>query len=367
MIAWLLLLSCRPAPDPGLTVAQVQGYVPSGTADREAWAGAVHQAIRAAGQPVDEDHVCQVLAVIEQESGYAPDPAVPGLAGIALRELEQSAAERLGRLGDDALELLLDVTPEGSEVSFRERLAKVRTERDLDRLYRDLVRHHEGRLWGLSTARAVLAPGLAERENPVTTAGSMQVAVAWALEHPAERGQSTDEVREALYTVPGGVHYGTKRLFDQDAPYREPIHRFADYNAGVWASRNAAFQERVADLSGEKLTLDGDLLVYNRRGRARRQQDGETVGALFAWVATGVPDLDNKRVRADLELEKSAKFEQTATWRAVQEAWSATHGEPRYARVPEVTLDSPKLAGTWTTATFAKRVQKRYDACRARR
>ena len=66
----------------------------------------------------------------------------------------------------------------------------------------------------------------------------------------------------------------------------------------------------------------------------------------------------------DARLEKSKRFEQTAAWRAVKDAWRTKHQkEPAYARLPDVKLHSPKLSRELSTAWFARSVQRRYDAC----
>jgi len=360
----LLLLACRsPTADPGFTVEQVSSYVRAGTDEPETWARAVRSALVLAEQPVDEDHVCQVLAIVEQESGYEADPVVPGLAGIVEKELEQALKDKLGVLAGWTGGAVLDVAPVGEERTFRDRLRTVRTERDLDELFQAIVAHHEGRAPAVGTVVRAVAPRLTERLNPISTAGSMQVKVDWAQAHPVSRGMDPKAVRASMYSVEGGVRYGTLRLF-ATADYADPIHRFADFNAGPYASRNAALQEQLAVLEGTELTLDGDLLRYNGRGRPQRSQDGETYRAAVAFAATR--GVDAGQVHRDLTLEKGPGLETTATWAMAKAAYRETAGELSFARVPVVQLDSPKLRGSWTTASFAERVQRRYDQCLAR-
>lgn len=363
----LLALACgAPAPtDPGLSPEQLVAHVRSDAEDPLLWATAVRDALVAAGRTPDADHACQVLATIEQESGYEADPEVPGLADIVMRELEAEVDEKLGFLGPKALELVIDVGPEG-QPTFRERLQGVRTERELDRVFRDLVAFHSDKAPVVAGALRLFFPKLEERLNPISTAGSMQVKVAWAQAHPQSRGMDREAVRDALYTLPGGVLYGTLRLFDHEAAYDDPIYRFADFNAGQYASRNAAFQDALAVVTGHELDPDGDLLMYSGRGKAKKTV-GQTLGALHAWRDAAAPELGDDALFRQVKKEKSAAFEGTIVWQGVRSAYAEQQGaEAPYARVPEVSLDSPKLRGDWTTETFATRVKRRYRDCLAR-
>jgi hypothetical protein len=365
MIAWiasLLACTCATPPDPGLSVEEIARHVRKDADDRVGWATDVRDAIRRAGELPDEDHVCQVLAIIEQESGYDPDPAVPDLGAIAEAELDAELAS-LGPLSGLGKSALLDPVAEGQTLSFAERLRAVQTERDLDRLFREIVDFHQGRVPGASRVASQVFPKLMDRLNPVATAGSMQVSVAWARERAKADGEEVAGVRDQLYERRGGVRYGTARLFAHEARYDDPIYRFADYNAGFYASRNAAFQELVGKLTERELTLDGDLLLWTAAGKPR-DLDGQSVAALLAWRERSANDLTERRLRADLRLEKEAAFEQTDTWAKVRaDAATRLGAAPPYARLPDVSLDSPKLRKDRTTAWFAERVDARYRDC----
>lgn len=360
----LLLLACRTSPpETELDVDQVTTSVRSGPPESRRWAQAVITGLRAAEQPIHRSQVCQVLAVIEQESGYQANPPVPGIAGMVREEL----AERLRSLGplqDDALDALLAIRAPDSELTYEQRLEAARNERDLDLLYREVLDHAADTVPVIGSMTQALLPGVLERLNPVTTVGSMQVRVDYALEHRRAADVPRKALRDHLYTLEGGVLFGTLRLFDGAQGYDAPIYRFADYNAGPYSSRNAAFQRQLQTITGQPVTADGDLLVYNDRGRPRADQNGETVRVLTDWAQTLEPPLPRSRILADLEHEKSARFERTDTWGAVRTAFAEKMGrEPAYAIVPDVALDSPKLQGAWSTSTFANRVDRRYRDC----
>jgi hypothetical protein len=87
----------------------------------------------------------------------------------------------------------------------------------------------------------------------------------------------------------------------------------------------------------------------------------------LAFRVAFAPELSERDVRADARLEKQSEFESTDTYRAVKRVYQARQGTtPAYARMPQVTLRSPKLSRERTTAWFAESVDRRFNACLAR-
>ena len=351
----------KPA-DPGLSVDQIAGFIRAGVDDKPAWAAAVRQGLLDVDRMPNEDHVCQVLAIIEQESSYQADPPVPNLAEVVEKELN-AKVEEYGFLGKFTAAELLSATPSGQAKSFGERLKEVKTEQDVDRLFREMMDFHQQRIPLLAESVDLFAPRLDEKFNPITTAGSMQVSVGFAIEQGAEEGLDATEVRDRLYTIQGGVKYGIARLFAHEADYAKPAYRFADYNAGMYSSRNAAFQRQLATITGRELAPDGDLMIGKKPGTPSKT-DGESLVALLVWRARFAPDLAEVQLRKDVRLEKTLEFEQTETWRRVRATFKEKQGkDPSYAVLPTVALDSPKLKQGLSTKWFAERVEKRYKDC----
>jgi hypothetical protein len=357
-----------PAPRPAsLGAADIAALIDPHVRDRAAWGQAVADALAATRLPPDRPSACAVLAVIGQESGFQEDPVVPGLARLVEARLE-SYRSKLGPLGRPLFARLLAGHSPSDPRSFEERLHHVRTERDLDRVFRDLLADYQNDHPAAFEA-ATLAGKLFDLESlsdldPITTAGPMQVSVRFAETWARDHGRNPD-VREALYTRAGGVLYGTARLFTHEAGYAKMIFRFADYNAGVYTSRNAAFQQQLGKLMGVALAPDGDLLRYRKDG-SPSDDDSKTLQALRTFRERLAPTISEDQVEADALKEKTLAFERTATYQAVKAAYATRVGPPEYAVLPDVVLESPKMTRKLSTAWFAQSVDRRFEACLAR-
>ena len=378
LVALVMLVSCvqhqpvtpppspvAPAPPERFGVAEIARMIPSRIPDREGWARDLLASLKAHDLRPTLQNVASILAVIEQESGFQANPTVPGLAKLVEKQLNDYAS-KLGPLGPPTVRALLEARVPGTPTTFRTRLQQARTERDLDRLFRELLRYYETG-FPKTFAAANLLGGLIsstrlEDFNPITTAGCMQVSVRFAHEQAKKEGKSLLEVRDALYTRRGGLHYGVARLLGYDAGYKLPLYRFADYNAGLYASRNAALQDQLARLTGLELVPDGDLLAYNRQGDPLPDET-RSLHAMLAFREKYAPTLSEAQLRRDVQKEKTLSLEHTDTWRALKAAYERVTGQhPSYARLPEVTLRSPKLSAERSTAWFARSVDKRYQA-----
>jgi len=198
--------------------------------------------------------------------------------------------------------------------------------------------------------------------NPVRTGGPMQVAIAFAEQHAAARPYPypvATDLRAEVFTRRGGLYFGIAHLLDYPADYDRPLYRFADFNAGHYASRNAAFQNAVSIASGIALDLDGDLVL-------RGPDAGRRTGATEAALRSLAPrlGLDQDAIRAALAQEKEARFARSAVYRKVFEAAEQAHGRPLpRAVVPRIQLKSPKITRQLTTEWFATRVDERHRRC----
>lgn len=198
--------------------------------------------------------------------------------------------------------------------------------------------------------------------NPVRTGGPMQVSIGFAEAQARRRPYPypvKDSIRREVFTRRGGLYFGAAHLFDYEAPYDDVLYRFADFNAGRWASRNAAFQNAVSVASGVPLVLDGDLLLPSSGPDRRQGQTELAVNALATKLGMGT-----NAIFSDLERGSEPGFENSRLWRRLFEIADAREGKPLpRAVMPRITLESPKITRKLTTEWFATRVDQRYERC----
>jgi hypothetical protein len=147
------------------------------------------------------------------------------------------------------------------------------------------------------------------------------------------------------------------------AGYPDPLYRFADFNAGRYASRNAAFQKAVTLVSGIPLELDGDLVRFDRGKVAA--EPGSTELAVRTLASR--LDMSPERIRGELELGRDKEFERSRLSERLFELADRVNGKPvARATVPRIALRGAKITRKLTTEWFATRVATRYKACLGR-
>jgi hypothetical protein len=344
----IFLAGCSLAPpreppiDPDLARAEIGERIPATVANRDGWAIDMFAAFEALEVRPTPRNICAVVAVVQQESGFQIDPVVAGLPAMARREID----ERAGRyhIPDALVSLALNVrSPNG--LSYAERLRQARTERTLSDMFDDFI------------GTVPLGHQLFADLNPVRTGGPMQVSIVFAESHVKTRRYPyplTDGVRREVFTRRGGLYFGIAHLLDYPVSYDSMLYRFADFNAGHYASRNAAFQQAVSSLSKTRLAIDGDLL---REGSSEPSQTELAVRKLGDRLG-----LDERQIRRDLEREKAHEFEETGLYRKVFELADERGPAPR-AVVPGIRLQSVKIIRKLTTDWYARRVDDRYRRC----
>lgn len=334
-----------PAPRPDEVKAKIVQLIPSSIPDRKGWAGDIYAAFDALEITPNNENICSVLAVTVQESTFQATPPVPGLAKIAREEIYRRAS-RL-HVPRFVVNAALDVrSPNGK--TYSERLNAVRTEEQLSAIFDDFL------------SIMPLGKQLFGTLNPVKTGGPMQVSIKFAedrrWDYPFEYKGS---IRDEVFTRRGGMYFGIAHLLDYPASYTQPLYRFADFNAGWYASRNAAFQNAVARASGTKLALDGDLIIH---GSSKAGQTERAVRSL-----AGKLDMSETAIRNALERGDTHGFEKTSLYERVFALAEKRVGKPLpRAVLPGIRLESPKITRNLTTAWFANRVNDRHLACMKR-
>ena len=353
LTACALIAGCAtqaPAPpsrNPADVRAQIVRLMPAKARNREGWATDITAAFAALKINPNTQNICATLAVAEQESGFVADPVVPGLGRIARGEIDKRADEH--HVPQLVVRGALALSSSNGK-SYADRIAAVRTERELSLIYEDLI------------GRVPMGKRLFADSNPVHTGGPMQVSIAFAERQARDKPYpyaTNDSIRHEVFTRRGGLYFGIAHLLDYPVSYDRMLYRFADYNAGFYASRNAAFQNAVTIASGIPLALDGDVLSYDS------DKPGATELAVRSLGRT--LDLSDREIRRALERGERFDFERTDVYeRVFARADELSNKTLPRALLPRIDLKSPKITRKLTTEWFATRVDGRYRECLAK-
>lgn len=327
--------------------AVIDSALPAAVPDRVGWVADISGAFTKLGLPPTRDNACAVVAVIEQESAFQVDPVVPGLGKLALRTLDERASHAGVPL--PLVHAALDLKSSDGR-TYRERIKAARTEKQLSDVYEDFI------------GRVPLGHRLFESWNPIRTRGPMQVNVAFAQQFEAIKPYPYHDSRrtldQELFTRRASVYFGVAHLLAYQAPYDRYLYRFADYNAGQYSSRNAAFQRAASIVARMPLPADGALIAVNPDARSA----GSTERVLLA-IAPQLR-LSERDIHEALEESRSRSFENTALYRRVFALADRKSGRrlPR-AILPRIRLQGPKIQRRLTTGWYARRVNERFERC----
>jgi hypothetical protein len=321
----------------------IERSLPGSVSDKPGWTDDIYAAFTTQQIEPTQENVCAVVAVIEQESGFHVNSVVPGLPSIAWKEIHTRADHSLvpWMLVRGALELK---SPTGR--TYSDRIDHARTEKDLSDIYEDFI------------DSVPLGHTLFTDHNPIRTRGPMQVNVAFLKQTAAVRAYPypvKDSLADELFTRRGSVYFGVAHLLGYSAPYPRYLFRFADYNAGQYASRNAAFQSAVSTIAGASVVPDGALLPNN----------GDPGSTEVAVRALGSRlNIGEDSIHSALEEGKSADFEHTSLYKRVFSMAEQSQGRPvPRALLPKIELHSPKISRKLTTDWYAHRVDGRFQQC----
>jgi hypothetical protein len=333
--------------EPQITAADahtlIERALPSTVSDKPGWTEDIYTAFTAQHIEPTRENICAVVSVIDQESNFHVNTVIPGLPAIAWKEIHARAdnSHIPWMLVHGALDLN---SPTGR--TYAERIDRARTEKDLSDIYEDFI------------GSVPLGHTLFSDHNPIHTRGPMQVNVAFLKQTPAVRNYPypvKDSLSDELFTRRGSVYFGVAHLLGYSGPYPHYLFRFADYNAGQYASRNAAFQNAVAVASGAAVVPDGALLPNGG-------DPGRTESALRQLG--GRLNITDEAIHSALEEGKSADFEKTSVYERVFSLADKAQGHPvPRALIPRIKLQGPKISRNLTTDWYAHRVEGRFQQC----
>ena len=143
------------------------------------------------------------------------------------------------------------------------------------------------------------------------------------------------------------------------------LYRFADYNAGQYASRNAAVQRALAQLTGAVRSRPTETSWSIGPDGRPTGDDSETLRAFRVFRERFVPTLPEARLRQRPRRRARSRpsRRRPATSRSGASTGSGLAAPCPTAAVPELELKSPKLRRGYSTGAYARSVLGHHRAC----
>jgi hypothetical protein len=341
----------RTAATPTVSAAQAREMIdhslPASVSDRAGWTADLYAGFTVLAIEPTHANICAVVAVIEQESGFRVDPVVPNLPAIAWHEIDDRAASAgvPHMIVHGVLQLK---SPDGR--TYSDRIDHAKTEKELSDIFEDFI-------GAVPMGRTLFAD-----HNPIRTRGPMQVHIVFAEQFAAAKPYPYPvkvSIADEVFTRRGGVYFGIAHLLAYPADYDRYLYRFADFNAGQYASRNAAFQIALSGASGMPIVADGALLPHDEKAPGATELAARALAVRI--------HLSEGAIHEALELGKTKDFEKSSLYQRVFNlADEAERRNLPRAAVPHIDLHSPKISRKLTTEWYANRVNGRFEGCLAK-
>ena len=246
--------------------AETVHLLPSGAKDREGWAADIAAAFDALHVDATTSNLCAAIAVVGQESNFVADPVVPGLGRIARAEIDRRAGQH--HVPQFVVAGALSVHSSNGK-SYADRIASVRTERELSLVYEDLI------------ARVPLGRQLFADANPVHTGGPMQVE-----RHVRRRpcGRARLSVSGRRLDPPRSLHASRRRLLRGRASARLS-GRLRPHDLSVRRLQRGFLFEPQRGVPERARDRDGpDARARRRSDRVRQRQRARRDRARHAYA-----------------------------------------------------------------------------------
>jgi hypothetical protein len=331
------------------------------------WTNSIVQAMVKVGIPPTQENIALALVLLHRESRMDVDPAMSVQATYERKKKKYVEKAQVIPGGGQFVDWYFGL--------YQPQIDNAQSETEVQSALGEIYAPYELPFKVIShlSPSPTLDEKIAEFQKTLrlNTVGALQVNPQMAIQLQEKYGAEVDwnEAKKWLYTPEGNFQTGFAILFTSLEEYEElGVPRknavrfaFSDYNGGIYSARNAGFQVMLSDLTGEKLTPDGDLLSYDHDGVSWPVSQTERA------VQTAFPDLDETSIHEQLLREKGPDFDQTKLYKRVVRTYAARHkGKSVKASMPDAgdPEGEEKYGKTFTATEYTDEAMRQYAAFR---